>query len=326
MEDIIMPKFSIIIPVYNVEKYLTSCLSSIRNQTYEDFEVIIVNDGTLDNSQNIIDDFTKKDKRFKSYIKKNGGQSSARNYGVTKSNGEYIIFVDSDDTIEDKLLEEINNLIIKNPGIDLVRFQIKKIEVDNQISHTLRGSVFSQVTGEEAFSNFLHDELFDSPCLYAYKTSFYKDNKFKFTEGRIHEDFGLIPYVILKAKTVIATDYCGYNYLIRNNSVMTEKNDDHLIRRMKDMFYHYDNLHQIVSNDGEISPHTKKIFYSFLSNAIYNIGDIIPAQSWNDYKKFIKDRKVWDGLRTDTFMRCIKKIYAHYFLGLYMRFVIGRGR
>lgn len=321
-----MPKFSIIIPVYNVEKYLSDCLNSVKNQTYKDFEVIIVNDGSKDNSQSIIDEFIKHDNRFKSYKKINGGQSSARNYGVEKVTGEYILFVDSDDTIESNLLEEINKLIIKNDGADLVRFQIRKINTDINNIHLLKGSGFQAITGEEAFSNFLNDELFDSPCLYAYKTSFYKKNNFEFVEGKIHEDFGLIPYIIVKANKVIATDYCGYNYMIRNNSVMTNKDNKHLIKRMNDMFYHYDHLYQIITDDNEISIKTKKIFYSFLANAIYNIGDIIPKEAWFEYKSFIKKRKVWNGLRTDTFIRWLKKIYAHYFFELYMKFVIGRGR
>ena len=81
-------KFSIVIPVYNVEKYIDKCLNSIINQTYKNFEVIIVNDGTKDNSQQIIDEYVKKDNRFKSYKKENGGLSDARNYGIKYATGD----------------------------------------------------------------------------------------------------------------------------------------------------------------------------------------------------------------------------------------------
>ena len=92
-------KFSIIVPVYNVEKYLKRCLDSIQNQTYDNFEVIIVNDGSPDHSQEIIDEYVKHDDRFLSYQKENGGLSDARNYGVKYATGDYLLFVDSDDYV-----------------------------------------------------------------------------------------------------------------------------------------------------------------------------------------------------------------------------------
>ena len=95
-----MPKVSIIIPVYNVEKYIATCLDSLVNQTLKDIEVIVVNDGSPDNSQDIIDEYVKKyPKIVKSYIKENGGQGSARNFGLKKATVEYIGYVDSDDYV-----------------------------------------------------------------------------------------------------------------------------------------------------------------------------------------------------------------------------------
>src|SRR5574344_2022066 len=102
-----MIKVSVIVPVYNVEKYLPKCLDSLVNQTLQDIEIIVVNDGTKDNSQKIIDKYAKKYKNIKSYIKENGGLSDARNYGVAKANGEYISFIDSDDYIDKKMLEKM---------------------------------------------------------------------------------------------------------------------------------------------------------------------------------------------------------------------------
>ena len=88
----IKPKISVIIPVYNVEKYLSKCLDSVVNQTLKDIEIIVVNDGSPDNSQKIIDDYTKKYKNIKSFVKKNGGLSDARNFGIKKASGKYIAF------------------------------------------------------------------------------------------------------------------------------------------------------------------------------------------------------------------------------------------
>ena len=116
-----MPKVSVIIPVYNVQEYLRECLESLVNQTIkDDLEVIIVNDGSKDNSQNIIDEYVEKyPELFKSYIKENGGQGSARNYGVKKASGEYIGFVDSDDYIENDMYEILYNEGIKKK-LDIV--------------------------------------------------------------------------------------------------------------------------------------------------------------------------------------------------------------
>ena len=104
-----MKKVSVIIPVYNVEDYLEKCLDSVINQTLKDIEIIVVNDGSPDNSQKIIDKYRKKDKRIISVMKENGGQASARNLGIKKSHGEFLCFVDSDDWIELDMLEVLYN-------------------------------------------------------------------------------------------------------------------------------------------------------------------------------------------------------------------------
>ena len=114
-----MPKFSIVIPVYNVEKYIKRCLDSVFNQSFKDFEVIVVNDGTKDNSMDIVENYD-----VKIITQKNQGLSVARNTGVKKAKGEYIIFLDSDDYIEKDLLKNINKSLDNNP--DLVRFKYKK--------------------------------------------------------------------------------------------------------------------------------------------------------------------------------------------------------
>ena len=112
------PKFSIIVPVYNTEKYVKRCLDSIKSQSFKDYEVIIVNDGSTDNSSDTISKYP-----YKVINQENQGLSMARNNGVKDANGEYLIFLDSDDYIEKDLLKEINKSLSNNP--DLVRFKIK---------------------------------------------------------------------------------------------------------------------------------------------------------------------------------------------------------
>ena len=112
---------SVIIPVYNVEKFLNRCVDSVLSQTYKNIEIILVDDGALDSSPQICDEYTKKDSRVTVIHKKNGGLASARNAGLKVAKGDYILFVDSDDWIKDDTLEELLNIAVKNK-VDFVRF------------------------------------------------------------------------------------------------------------------------------------------------------------------------------------------------------------
>ena len=103
-------KFSVIVPIYNVEKYLSKCFDSILNQTYSDFEIIAVNDGSPDNSQEIIDQYKANyPQKIKAFTKQNGGLSDARNFGIQRADGDYLLFIDSDDYINPVLLQRLAN-------------------------------------------------------------------------------------------------------------------------------------------------------------------------------------------------------------------------
>ena len=118
---------SIVIPVYNAEKYLEQCLNSIKNQTYKNFEVILVNDGSIDNSESICKVFVESDTRFRYYLKANGGASSARNLGLDNAQGNYITFIDADDWVDENHLEVlINN--IKESNSDMAVSSITKFD------------------------------------------------------------------------------------------------------------------------------------------------------------------------------------------------------
>ena len=121
---------SIVIPVYNAEKYLGGCLNSIQNQTYKNFEVILVNDGSIDNSESICKSFVEADARFRYYLKGNGGASSARNFGLNHVTGDYITFIDADDWVEENHLEVLINNIKENNS-DMAVSSIKKFDNSN---------------------------------------------------------------------------------------------------------------------------------------------------------------------------------------------------
>ena len=135
-----MPKYSVIVPVYNAEEYLDKCLNSILKQTNQDFEVICINDGSTDKSLDILN-------KYKDDIiiinEENSGVSIARNNGVKKASGKYLVFVDSDDYLENKLLEKVDNVSKNNP--DIIRFG--NIEIDDENKNIIYGPKFNNLSG-----------------------------------------------------------------------------------------------------------------------------------------------------------------------------------
>lgn len=290
-----MPKFSIIIPVYNVEKYIKRCLDSVFNQTFKDYEVIVVNDGTEDKSMELIKDYP-----VKIINQKNKGLSAARNAGVKKATGEYLIFIDSDDWIEEELLKELNESLTNLP--DLVRFQIQEVFEDNTKKKYLE-QPFNGKSGEEAFSLITKYHFVENAWCYAIKREYYLKQKFEFTVGTIHEDFGLIPLVIIKAKTVNSISYIGYNYFQRQGSIMNTKNYEKTVKKVSDMFYHYNYLIEEI----EKTKLKSEIFKSFISNSMILKICQLEKKEYIEYKNKLKKVKIYDNLIVNTLPKKIKK-------------------
>ena len=251
-----MPKFSIIIPVYNVEKYLKKCLDSVFNQTYKDYEVIVVNDGTKDNSMDIVKDYD-----VKVINQKNQGLSAARNAGVKKATGEYLIFLDSDDYWEKGLLKELSKSLKNNP--DLIRFQINEVYEDGKTISYPEES-FANLSGTDAFKKIVKYHFVENACIYAIKRNYYIENKFEFRKDALHEDFGLIPLIIIKSKKVNSINYLGYNYLQRQGSIMSNKNYEKTKKKVDDMYLHYNYL---IEEANKLDVDTT-IFKSFVANSL----------------------------------------------------------
>ncbi len=305
-------KFSIVIPVYNVEKYIAKCLDSIKEQTYDNYEVIIVNDGTKDNSVKIISNYLS-DTRFNLYNKENGGLSDARNYGVKYVTGDYIIFVDSDDYIEKDLLNNLNN-ILKKKEYDIIKYKINIVD-DN--SNLIRKELSNLNSGEINLKEILTFEYSEPAWAYAYNKNFFVKNKFMYSKGRIHEDYGLTPYILIKASSIYYMDYYGYNYVQRENSIVNggAKN----LKRCEDMLYHFDNLYKVISNDKSISNDSKEIMYSYLANGVILKGGILDKTNLKWYIKQLKKRNITSYLISDTFKRKIKKLFIKLNISAYIK-------
>jgi len=297
-------KFSLIIPVYNVEEYLEKCLESIINQSYKDFEAIVVNDGTKDSSQDIIDKYVKKDKRIKSYIKENGGLSDARNYGIRYVTGDYIVFIDSDDYINSDLLLKLNEEI-QASGSDIIRFeyQIVKNNVINEIKH----NCFSNLSKEEAIPLLLKDDVLEMAWSYCYKSEFWKKNNFVFEKGKLHEDYGLIPYTLTMADKISSIDYIGYNYIIREGSIMNSKDDIKDYKKAMDVLEQFN----INRNRINVDSYSEKLICSFLANGVINVIKIVPKSKKKEFYGLVRKNKVVDYVVNDTLIRKLKKIYLN---------------
>ena len=292
-----MPKFSIVIPVYNVEKYIKRCLDSVFNQTYKDFEVIVVNDGTKDNSMEIVKDY---DVRI--ITQKNQGLSVARNTGVKKAKGEYIIFLDSDDYIEKDLLKNVNKNLDNNP--DLVRFQIQEVFEDSDNVNIYNEEGFAGYNGVEAFEKICSYHYVENAWAYAIRKEYYNKNKFQFAPGTIHEDFGLIPLIIIKADIVNSISYVGYNYVQRSGSIMSQKDYEKTKKKVNDFYNHYLYLTKEIDKTNIDS----KTFKSFISNSLILKICELKGNDYNTFKKKLKEDKVFDNLLTDSITRKEKNI------------------
>lgn len=238
---------SIIVPVYNVEQYLEKCIRSIINQTYKLLEIILIDDGSTDFSGDICDRFSKKDSRIHVIHKKNGGLSDARNVGISKATGEYILFVDSDDWIELSTCEKfIEALAIKK--VDIVSGNAKRIEDINEefMKHCDKSNRIVQ-SGQNYLKEQLRDDkMYMAAWLNLYKRTFLIKNNLYFVKGRLHEDEQFTPRCFLKAKSVVGMEMIFYNYRIRENSITTqdrkEKNALSIIETCKELEKIYEEI------------------------------------------------------------------------------------
>lgn len=220
-----MPKISIIVPVYNVEEYLEICIDSILNQTFKDFELILVNDGSTDNSLKICKYYENIDNRIYIIDKKNGGLSSARNAGLDIAKGEYIGFVDSDDYIHPQMYELLYNQIIKNKA-DISMCDFKKVSEFNKKELSAKGILNNKI---EILDN--KESLFklgekDSVTYIVSWNKLYNKGLFKnirFKEGIIHEDEYIIHRLLYQAKNLVYIKGRLYFYLQREGSIMNRK-------------------------------------------------------------------------------------------------------
>ncbi len=227
-----MDKISVIVPAYNIEKYLERCVESICAQTYRNIEIIIVDDGSTDNTAEIIDRLAENDARIVPIHKKNGGVTSARMAGVEKACGEWIGFVDGDDQIETEMFEHLmNNALTYDADISHCGYQmvfpdgrieyfyktgfLAKQDKITALKELLSGSriepgLWNKLFRKTLFHSLLHENIM--PC-----------------DIKINEDLLMNYYLFKEAQETVYEDFCPYRYMLRKGSAATKKSMNHII-------------------------------------------------------------------------------------------------
>lgn len=288
-------EISIIIPVYNVEKYVKKCIDSVLEQSFKDFEVILVNDGSTDSSAIICNKYRDKDDRISVINKKNGGLSSARNIGIEKSRGKYITFIDSDDFISKDYIKRLYYNIINNKADISIcnnkRFQVEKDTNEYKVNN--KTLVFN---AEKCLEN-LYGEGW-SNYVTAWGKLYRKElfNNIRFPEGKINEDLYIMYKVYLSANKIVYNDSELYFYRYREDSIMNKK-------------LTYKNFDELEAFENNINFYIENKYYNLEKKSIHRYcyhlkcfyerfkkenGDIrglkIIRRKHKDIKRYIKDK------------------------------------
>ena len=297
-----MPKISVIVPVYNVEKYLNKCLDTIISQTFSDIEIICVNDGSTDNSRKILEEYKNKDSRIVIVDKKNGGLSSARNAGMKVAKGEFISFIDSDDWLEETMLEKLyNSMTTLKTDITICavhQFDESKQEIDDSCEYFTLG-YFDESFDNKVFSYKDTKSFLTNVCVMAwnklYRKSFLDECKAEFPDGLIFEDGPFFFSIFFKTQRVsIVRDFLYYYRINRTGSI---------IKKGGKQFFDIIDVVNLMCNSLKKLPDFEEVKYQFFHQKLDDIHyrfELIPLYMKDKFaRKFRKnscllDEKLFD--------------------------------
>ena len=278
---------SIIIPVYNVAQYLPKCMDSVLAQSWADFEVICINDGSTDDSLAVLEKYSALDSRIRVVSQDNGGLSAARNTGLNLAQGDYVLFIDSDDWIEPDTLKILSESL---SGEDIVCFNGRRyLEAKGEYEKHDSVAFEEGITGWEYYSRHaLEPRQFAFVCvvLRLYRRSFLLDCGLKFSEGIYHEDNMFTPLACYYAKRVKVIPDCLYDYRVRDNSIMATRS----IKHNKDMLFIANTLSEFFITKTDI---VKTTVYRAMTHHYQSVFQnakpeddkvLLPMVNWDLYK------------------------------------------
>jgi glycosyltransferase involved in cell wall biosynthesis len=275
-------KISVIVPVYNVENYLEKCLDSLVNQTLQELEILVVNDGSTDGSQKIINDFQSRfPQKIKTFVKENGGLSDARNFGIDRAIGEFLAFVDSDDYVSENMLEEMYDLAVKNQA-ELVICNLQKVDENGNVTQKLTQipNMPEKIDLKENFSVFSDISYF--ACNKIFRRELFEGKRFQ--KGMHFEDIELIPQILLQCKILAKTDAFHYQYLERSNSISKSHTERGL---------------DILKAVGNVEKSFENSAYSNRQKELKGFQILEGVYTFLAYLAFVKDDEVFDKMSSE---------------------------
>ena len=291
-------KISIIVPIYNVEKYIKDCVNSLIRQDYENIEIILVDDGSTDDSGSICDEYEKNNKNVFSYHKKNGGLSDARNYGIDKSNGKYIAFVDGDDIVENDYISFMYNLI-KKENVKISACGIKKLYDNGTIKDDNFKNIQKKFIGDEAEIYLNIIGYFNvSACNKLFEKELF--NRIRFPKGKKSEDWFIMYKIVEKAGEIYYDSTPKYIYRQRTGSI-TKSAQINLdaINAAEEVYHYYLNNNEVRKYAGQsLAFAIIGVYNSYLTSGIYEKDKLkeykkkVKNIKYITYKKLSKTRKV----------------------------------
>lgn len=304
-----MEKISIIVPIYNAEKTLKKCINSVINQNFQEWELLLIDDGSTDSSLNLCKEYEKIDSRIKAFSKQNGGVSSARNYGIEKVNGDFIIFIDSDDYIENNLLQSAINAY-KNHKTDLIIWGYIMERKNERIQYNVSMKYLKnkyEILNE--LINIKNISFYATPCNKLYKTSIIKNNNVKFKEQvSLGEDLIFVLDYIKNINNIYFLPECLSVYSIMENSLCRKD-----IKNIWDIQYFL--YKQYISTFDGYTKYNFNNFIGFFFRSISISINTAISNKWN-YKRYKKLCN--DIISTDEFKKINLKNIK---LGMYTKII-----
>lgn len=278
MED----RVSVIIPAYNVDKYVDRCLKSISEQTHQNIEIIIINDGSTDFTPDIISEHTKQDNRIIAVNTKNNGLSATRNIGLELSSGSYVSFVDADDYIEKDMIENLL-LNLKEQNCDISTCNYSKIYTDGHIEPNV---YLKKPYQQHNTTCYLYD-LLSLGDNYVWNKLFRRElfDNIKFPTGQYYEDISIMYKLFIKARNIRYVNYYGYNYYIRGDSIT---NENFNLRKLDMAIAQYNRYIEIKT----LYPILEYIAKKCLFNCIVFIINELKGRNMREY--ILIDRRIKD--------------------------------
>ena len=276
MNDLI----SIIVSAYNIEEYVKECLTSIKNQTYENIEVLVINDGSTDKTPEIINCFCKKNIRFKLYSKKNGGPSSARNYGLKFIKGKYFMFVDGDDVLDPNCIKSLyDSLIETKTDISICSYE-KYYSKYSNCAKKSKNYIFNKNDYYKEILNFKKD-TYVWGILYPIRFK----NIIKFPVGKYFEDLAVFPSILEKCNRICFLEEKYIKYRQNNNSIVHVYNERKIIDYLEYSNLFVDNILNKKSN--MLSECNLYLANAYMTAIYLSIG--YDNSNHKEYKKIIKE-------------------------------------